>query len=180
MQVVKCDLQHLSLRFCCWSRLCIILWMDTAFCRTTTWRLLKVLAKKQHFRCVISTKYGRRWVSQWTSESEYLAHYLGGVLHPRVCDVTCMFCCCIFKQFFLLSTVDFWWWLVSWCMCHWSETLMAHWLHIFGIFQEVGSMLTLAWCCWSNITNNYFCCFRCVISPFFVLSCLLVVSWSCP
>jgi len=176
MQVVKCDLQHLSLRFCCWSRLCIILWMDTAFCRTTTWRLLKVLAKKQHFRCVISTKYGRRWVSQWTSESDYL----GGVLRRRVCDVTCMFCCCIFKVFFAVYC----WFLMMTCFMMYVSlirdirgTLIAH---IFGIFQEVGSTLTLARCCWSNITNNYFCCFRCVISPFFVLSCLLVVSWSCP
>jgi len=31
------------------------------------------------------------------------------------------------------------------------------------------STLTLAKCCWSNITVHYFCCFRYVISPLYKL-----------
>jgi len=36
--------------------------MDIAFCRMTILQPLKALVKKQHFRCVISTKSGRRFV----------------------------------------------------------------------------------------------------------------------
>jgi len=33
------------------------------------------------------------------------------------------------------------------------------------ITLDFRSTLTLAKCCWSNISVHYFCCFRCVISP---------------